>query len=82
MKKKKINKRRRYSLNERINYYNKILSKNENNFHSNKVQYALGYSNGVSGHYRKNFKEVESKAYQNGVDAGLKALHMSRDIKF
>ena len=80
--KKKINKRRRYSLNERINYYNKIILKNENNFHSNKVQYALGYSDGVSGHYRRNYKEVESKVYQNGVDAGLKALKKSRDIRF
>ncbi len=77
-----MSKRKKYSLEERINYYNNIFDKtSKNDFNGDKCQFALGFVQSLSIGVPADLNN-RSKAFKNGVRRGLQAEKKSRSIRF
>ena len=77
-------KKRKYSLNERINYHNGILDKfckTTNDVKKPKCAFSFGYLQAVERGRPLDY-DNQSIFYKKGVDAGLKAKRKSELIRF
>ena len=72
---------KKYSLNDRIDYYNKQFKNCKNTKESlRKGEFSIGYQNGVYGEVNKSFMKFSS--YRKGFIAGEKARKYLFDKKF
>ena len=77
-------KKKKYSLTERVRYYDNYLKKNfkiNEDYKKPKVQYANGYLQAVERGAPLNLKE-KSISYQKGVQAGLNAKRRAFSQRF
>ena len=77
-------KKKKYSLKERINYFDSIIEKNfktNEDYKKPKVQFAFGYLQAVERGAPGNLND-KTKSYQAGVQAGLKAKRKSLNVRF